>query len=129
MKMIYCITALVLCSCANATIGPQESAAANFGALPKNYQTVIRGYMSMPGRLKDPYTAVYRFEAPRKGFAQDGALAGGKRHYGWIVPTWINAKNSFGGYTGVQLYVMFLFEGKVSDITEMLANGMAGVAK
>jgi hypothetical protein len=82
----------------------------------------------MPGQLKDPYSAVYKFEQPRKGFAQDGALAGGKRHYGWIMPVWINAKNSFGGYTGYQQYVAFFSEGKVSDITFAFSNGMAGYA-
>jgi hypothetical protein len=99
--------------------------APNFGKLPENWQTVIRGYWSMPGRLKDPYSAVYRFETPRRGFVKDGIFVGGKTHYGWIVSTWINAKNSFGGYTGAQLfYVMFFGEnGNVGDVTEMFEMG------
>ncbi len=127
--ILLLLAGALLCGCANATISQQESATANFGTLPSNWQTVIRGYYSMPGRLKDPFTAMYRFETPRKGFAQDGAFAGGKRHYGWIVPAWINAKNSFGGYTGWELHTTFLFEGKVSDISDMLTSGMAGLAR
>jgi hypothetical protein len=129
MKMIYCISALLLFGCANATITSQEAARANFGTLRENWQTIVRGYYSMPGQLKDPYSAVYRFEKPRKGFAQDGALAGGKRHYGWIMPTWINAKNSFGGFTGYELHIAFLSNDGVSDITFAFNNGMAGFAQ
>jgi hypothetical protein len=97
----------------------------SFGQLPKNYQTVIRGYYSMPGHLLDPYSAVYRFDSPMKGYVKDGFLVGGKFHYGWIVPVWINAKNAFGGYTGVQrYYVMFFAEnGNVGDVTEMFNLG------
>lgn len=79
----------------------------------------------MPGQLRDPYSAVYRFETPRKGYVKDGLLVGGKIHYGWIVPVWINAKNGFGGYTGAQLfYAMFFSEnGNVGDVTQMFGFG------
>ena len=79
----------------------------------------------MPGRLKDPYSAVYRFGPAQKGYVKDGVFVGGKIHYGWIVPVWINAKNGFGGYVGAQLfYVMFFAEnGNVGDVTEMFGLG------
>ena len=97
----------------------------NFGQLPNNYETVIRGYYSMPGHLLDPYSAVYRFAPPMKGMVQDGVFVGHKKHYGWIVPIWINAKNAFGGYAGAQrYYVMFYSEnGNVVDVTEMFNLG------
>jgi hypothetical protein len=97
----------------------------NPGVLPKNYQTMIRGYFSMPGQLLDPYSAVYRFESPHKGSVKDGVFVGGKVHYGWIVPVWINAKNSFGGYAGAKLYFVMFFaeDGNVGDVTEMINGG------
>jgi hypothetical protein len=103
----------------------KQSAVNTFAKLPENYQTVIRGYFSMPGRLKDPYSAMYRFETARKASVKDGIFVGGKTHYGWVVPVWINAKNSFGGYVGAQLfYVMFFAEnGNVGDVTEMFTLG------
>jgi hypothetical protein len=47
-----------------------KPASMNVSELPKNYQTVIRGYYSMPGRLLDPYSAVYRFTPPQKGYVK-----------------------------------------------------------
>ncbi|HYR23235.1 MAG TPA: hypothetical protein VEP30_09985 [Chthoniobacterales bacterium] len=112
-------------SIAIARAEKQQPGPVSFGQLPKNYQTAIRGYYSMPGRLLDPYSAVYRFESPRKGWVKDGWAVGGKTHYGWIVPVWINAKNAFGGYTGTQLYyVMFFGEnGNMADVTDMFNLG------
>jgi hypothetical protein len=122
-KFSLFITAVILLSV--SAHAEKQSTSVSFGKLPDNYQTVIRGYFSMPGRLKDPYSAVYRFESPRKGSVKDGIFVGGKTHYGWIVPVWINAKNSFGGYVGAQLfYVMFFAEnGNVGDVTEMFTSG------
>jgi hypothetical protein len=122
------ITLILSCFClllANARAEKEQTGNVNFGQLPKNYQTVIRGYYSMPGHLLDPYSAVYQFGPPLKGMVQDGAFVGHKKHYGWIVPVWINAKNAFGGYTGAQhYYVMFFAEnGKVGDVTEMFNLG------
>jgi len=97
----------------------------SFGTLPKNYQTMVRGYYSLPGRLLDPMSAVFRFETPRKGMSQDGIFVGHKKHYGWVIPVWINAKNAFGGYTGAQLYhVMYSAKDDTyADITELFSLG------
>jgi hypothetical protein len=122
MKIIYCITALLVCGCA-ANASREEVAAAHFGSLPSNYQQIIRGCMT--SRLKDPYTAVYRFGTPHHGMVQDGWAVGGRKHFGWIVPTWINAKNGFGGYAGEQAYVMFFFDDKLIDATDAFEYGLA----
>jgi hypothetical protein len=79
----------------------------------------------MASRLKDPYSAVYRFGTPHKGMVQDGWAVGGKKYFGWIVPTWINAKNGFGGYVGEEMHPMFLFDGKVSDASDSFQYGLA----
>ena len=102
--LILYIAALLLCGC--ATVSKQEAATANFGPLPSNYQDRVKAFMST--QLRDPFSAVYYFETPRKGFFQDGLLAGGKKHFGWIVPVAINAKNGFGGYAGQEQHYVFL---------------------
>lgn len=111
----------VLTGC--ASVSPKELAAADFGAYPTDYENVIKNYAGRA--LKDPYSAVYRFETPRKGVAQDGIAMGGKKHFGWIVPVIINAKNDFGGYTGEKLHYFFLAEGQVGDVTGLKSAGMA----
>jgi hypothetical protein len=117
MKMIYCITALLVFVCS-----AMAQTLENVGRLvPGKYQVAIRFYMSQ--KLKDPYSAVYRFDTPYKAMLKDGLLVGGQKHFGWIVPTWVNAKNGFGGYSGEQLYIMFFFEGKLGDATDAFGYG------
>ena len=114
-----------LTGCATATL--QEIQSADFGAVPENYQASIQGLMS--SSLKDPESARYKFEVPVKGFSRDGFLNGGKKHFGWFVPTSINAKNSYGAYAGEESYVFFFFEGMILDVTEGLKYGMAKYIK
>ena len=114
---------LVTIGVALAHAETEQVANVNFGQLPKNYQTMMRGYFSL--RLRDPYSAVYRFGTPRKAMTQDGIFVGHKRHYGWVVPVWVNAKNGFGGYVGEQLYyVMYTStDDTYGDVTEMFNLG------
>jgi hypothetical protein len=79
---------------------------ANYGTPPSDYEARITGFMQQ--RLKDPESARYQFGHPQKGWCKDGLIYGGKSHFGWIIPVRVNAKNSFGGYTGFQSY-FFLF--------------------
>jgi hypothetical protein len=87
----------------------QELINADYGSPPQNYEKTIKDLMSM--QLKDPYSAQYKFQAPFKGYANRGLIYGGGRDYGWVVKVWINAKNSFGGYTGYEPHV-YLFRGE-----------------
>lgn len=115
------IAAIVISCATNPPITPEEIATADFGQLPENYQQDIANLMSRT--LKDPASALYRFETPRRGFAQEGAPAGGKRVFGYIVPTWINAKNSFGGYVGEKRYFFLFVRGSVQDVTGFVKIG------
>ncbi|MBB1441520.1 hypothetical protein H5202_23485, partial [Shewanella sp. SG41-4] len=63
----------------------------------------------------------------RKGMTQDGWAAGGEKHFGYIVPTLINAKNSYGGYTGSQRYYFLFSNGQVMDVTSMINSGMGKI--
>jgi hypothetical protein len=60
--------------------------------------------------LKDPVSAQYRFSEPRKGLLKP--WSGGK-FYGYLVLTAINAKNSYGGYTGFKNAMFVIRNGQV----------------
>jgi hypothetical protein len=104
MKIIYCIAALLVFAC--SALAGKEQTPAQIPPLMAKYKVAICGYMGE--KLKDPYTAMYRFGTPYKGRFSSGILGGNKKYFGWIVPTWINAKNGFGGYTGEQPYLIIL---------------------
>lgn len=102
MKKILLVCALtILGGCAAPS--PDELARADYGAYPDQYKELIEGYM---GRiLKDPYSAHYEYlNAPVMAWRKtmSGPI------YGYAVCVNINAKNSYGGYTGAQpSYFMF----------------------
>lgn len=72
----------------------------DYGPMPVNYEAEIEAYFETI--LKDPYSAKYSYRgSPVKGYCNEGLAYGGQvSWYGWAVPVQINAKNSFGAYTG-----------------------------
>ena len=99
-------------------------ATADYGIVPDGYEAAIKEYFS--SRLKDPYSAVYRFEFPRRAWYRDGLVFGGKIHYGFIVPVGLNAKNSYGGYVGEEAHAIFFRDGHL--VQEVTLGLMAGFA-
>lgn len=107
MKKYFIIVFLMLLVGCN-----EENARQNIdvGPLPDNYQELIKQYYT--GRLMDPFSAVFSFEKPYSGKAWLG-LANGGEQSGWIIITWINAKNSYGAYTGFYEHTVVIKNGAV----------------
>lgn len=109
MKFVrfLCISfvALSLFGCQTWSLPPDPPAEtilkANYGGYPNDYQKDIMNYMT--NYLKDPSTALYKFSKPTKAYL----LLSNQNEpiYGYVVYADINAKNSYGGYTGYQRYV------------------------
>lgn len=102
----------------------QEVTAADYGNFPSDYEAIITKYMFI--HLKDPASAQYQFlNKPTAAWR----TLGGKK-FGYALCAHINAKNSFGGYTGAKLYyfmirngVVIAQEGGDSDISQAMAEG------
>lgn len=103
---LFCITvALQGCAGAFEPLPPNTS----FGTPPADIETPVRAHFEQT--LKDPESARFRFGSPLKAHANWGILDGAKiRWVGYMVPIEVNAKNSYGGYTGYKQY-MALFWG------------------
>ena len=100
--------ALAIAGCA-AGPTPAERAAADYGAYPADYQETVVRYM---GRmLKDPDSA--RYEFPVTPIA--AWRGGGSTDYGYAVCALINARNSYGGYTGARPSYFFIRNGVVLE--------------
>lgn len=112
-----------LSGCAPKPPSQVEISTANYGALPENYQDLVKDHFN--ATLKDPESARYTFMPTYKGYSQDGSLSdtGGGVKYGYVIPVLVNAKNSYGGYTGNQQYA-FLFSGGV--LYDTTANYLFG---
>ncbi|MDC9588351.1 hypothetical protein KKJ01_18770 [Xenorhabdus bovienii] len=120
------LSSLVLSGCVMPQPPTQaEMASANYGELPANYEALIQNFLY--SNLKDPYTAQYRFLKPFKGYAQNGAWVQSKESikYGWIIPFYLNAKNSYGAYIGEKKYFFIYSNGRLYDVT--LYTGFNGI--
>lgn len=102
-----------------ATIDPNSpeiaaaAAKAGFGEPPAaTWQETIKDFMEL--RLKDPSSAQYKFGTPEKGWITKPPISGGGLDLtGWMVAVAINAKNSYGGYTGYKDYRFLWRDGRI----------------
>lgn len=83
---------------------------ANTQDKPDQERAIVRAKEVMQNVLKDPYSAHWECGEMTPGSIGSGRAWGGKDYSGMLLPCRINAKNSYGGYTGERQYV-FLFSG------------------
>lgn len=90
------------------TVNPSASC----GQLPANYKALI--WQRLYKSLKDPYSAKVDFSSPKRGWIawEKDAM------YGWMIHVEINAKNSYGGYTGSKPHFFFVQDQSASDVTD-----------
>ena len=109
------VGSLIVAGCA---IQPtkDEIAAADYGAPPTDHRTQIENYFS--SSLKDPESVRYgEISEPRKGHASiANRWSGWSNVFGYHVDASINAKNSYGGYTGYKRYSFLFRDGKLIQV-------------
>lgn len=92
---------------------------ADTGKRPNNYQVLVEN--AIREILKDPESAKFsKFTNPRKEVMVENR----NFVYGYSTCVFVNAKNSYGGYTGNQLYWAFIRNDKVLRIQN--TNGAYG---
>lgn len=92
----FAITALaiLMTGCAISPPTAQEAENADYGEYPSAYREIVKAHMEY--RLKDPSSAIYNFlNTPKRDWYRLNTI-----YYGYGVCVAINAKNSYGGYTG-----------------------------
>lgn len=92
----------MLAGCATPPFAPAPESA--FGSPPRDPEAGARSYFDRI--LKDPVSARYQVGSPRKM----ECLIDQKVWAGWAVDVLVNAKNSYGAYTGDEMHRLF-FEG------------------
>lgn len=79
------------------------------GPRPDNFEEKIKGWMR--ANLKDPDSVKdLNIDPPAKGwmFAKGALLRDERLAWGWICRVSFNAKNSYGGYTGLKTRNFFM---------------------
>ena len=111
---------LLLAACAytppSAQVSMKTVRSANYGSYPRNYQRQIRQYLN--DTLLDPDSAKIRIAPPRKVFKiyeTDDRPSQPKYYPCYLVCAEVNAKNTYGGYTGWQTKRYRFTNGSMED--------------
>ena len=107
LLMILGIFLLTISCASTSRPSPEQINSADCGPFPSNYQELIKGALNPS--LLDPYSAIYSFAEPQKGWNNMGS----EPIYGWTVCGTVNAKNRFGGYVGIRPFYSMINNGVV----------------
>lgn len=109
------VSIVLLVGCASAP-SQSEIDSIDYGPEPSREQIEKSVKSLMGSYLKDPDSAKYEFSEvdPQRYYVKNTGIATDKKLYaGWRTIVRINAKNSYGGYTGFQYHQFLLRDGLV----------------
>ncbi len=108
-KLTLIVLALAfLCSCATTKPTREQIDSADIGPIPTNQEELIKGVVERS--MYDPYSAVYVFSKPEKGWNAMGE----DPKFGWKFCGTINSKNRMGGYAGAKPFYAMVNNGKIT---------------
>ncbi len=119
LLVVSCLVVLAGCM----TPSKDVLTSADYGPFPTDYQRILTDQIS--STLKDPWSAHFEFDAPRKGWCGGDLLMGMKKRYGWIVTVRVNAKNGFGAYAGWESHTYLFTGGQVIDMRNATWGGLS----
>lgn len=113
-KILFIIAGVsVIVGCASAP-SREQLESGDYGAdlSSQECESIVKTHVL--SRLKDPDSAKFRFDsACEKGYVSSAPLLGREAQLGWRQTGFVNAKNSFGGYTGFNKFEALMRDGEV----------------
>ena len=111
-------SALLLLSFGCATTPPtaEEIANADYGVPVSQDDAETKASAYFHNRLKDPMSATYEWQPVYKGWITEAPIYGGHHRFGYRLDGQVNAKNSFGGYTGFKQYWLLFQNGEIVSV-------------
>ena len=124
------IPVIMLSGCAGVgSLAEYEPAptAADYGTPVAQAEAERQAQQFMAQRLKDPDSAQYVWQDVHEGYIKDAAIRGGLTHYGYELDGTINARNSYGGYTGSEGYVFLFYNGVLYKAAHYRPTSYGGI--
>ena len=104
----------LITGCASAP-SAEQLANADYGLRPSEAVARSKAEAYIRDRLKDPESARITWGTIAKGWFRQGF---GKTRFAWLLPSEVNAKNSFGGYVGDKPWHFFFRGDEIVGIGE-----------
>jgi len=113
---ILCMLVGLLVGCASGPPTAEELAAADYGTPVSQEDAEAAANAWLEGHLKDPLSAQKRWKPVYQGWLREAPIHGGSFRFGYRLDGEINARNSFGGYTGFKPYTFMFHNGTIVSI-------------
>lgn len=106
----------LLSGCAMGPPTSEQLATADYGSpiSQQDAETLAKKFLSR--HLKDPNSATYEWNSVYTGWLREAPINGGSLKFGYILEGMVNAKNSFGGYTGSKPFKFIFYNGNISSV-------------
>jgi len=123
LLVMVVLSALLVTGCASGPT-PQEIESADYGAsvYQADAERAVKAFFT--NRLKDPESARYSFGSVSRGYMVGSRVQGRKFEAGYLLDVSVNAKNSYGGYTGAKPYKILLNNDRIVQVMEVYPSGM-----
>jgi hypothetical protein len=127
MKTILTLSILLaIAASVSAFPNAKQNEAADHGPYPKNHEEIVQKYIHE--NFMDPYSIRdLAIQKPTKGWVTGAWLFGEKPiTYGWEIIFAVNAKNSFGAYSGLQKIDLIVRDGKIVKVMNLTHPELTG---
>lgn len=123
IKTISCalLSMTVVAGCASNTPTPEQIANGDYGKPPTQAECEAIAEAKINSVLKDPMSAIYNHESCYKGYGSDAIIL--PLQFGYWQKGTVNAKNSYGGYTGGTGYKVLINNGRAVRYCLVNENG------
>ncbi len=116
-----CFALMVVVGCASPP-SAEQVATAEYGTAISQLEAETAAKAYLRGIMKDPGSIQTGWAPVNKGFFTEAPLDGGRTYYGWQLIGSVNAKNSYGGYTGAREYRFVFHDGKIIAVVAQRPN-------
>ena len=99
-KYMVSVLSLLLSGCIGGPPTAAELAKADYGSPITQQQAELIVNQWLKSNLKDPESAKIEWGVVQKGWIREAIISGSQLKFGYLLKANVNAKNSFGGYTG-----------------------------
>lgn len=122
-RIVLAMAVVAIAGCASPPTA-QQIASADYGSPIAQDQAEARVKEYFEGILKDPESAKYKFAPVEKSHIVSSAWEGRQLYAGYVMTVKVNAKNSYGGYTGNEDYVFLFHNGVLTKGLKASSNGI-----
>ena len=116
LKIILCSSLLLLiCGCSELQ-HKQAGSSSDYGMYPTNYVDVVHDWIRFNFRDPDSVKDLQVNEPFKYDWKLDYGIWGSGHTYGYLISFWCNARNAYGGYTGLENESLFVRDGQVLHV-------------